>query len=78
MLDICRKLYILLNLKKCICFTPFSVLLGHVVYKKGLLVYQENIFLIMDMPPPHKYIEALCVDEDTWLTATNSLGAMNT
>ena len=33
MLDTCRQYQILLNLKKCIFFTPFGIFLVHVVYK---------------------------------------------
>jgi hypothetical protein len=38
MFDKCRQCQIALNLKKCILFSPFGVLLGHIVCKKGLLV----------------------------------------
>jgi hypothetical protein len=33
MLDKCRQCQIALNLKKCIFFSPFGVLLGHIVCK---------------------------------------------
>jgi hypothetical protein len=33
MLDKCRQCQIALNLKKCIFFSPFRVLLGHIVCK---------------------------------------------
>jgi hypothetical protein len=52
MLDKCRKCQIALNLKKCIFFSPFGVLLGHIVCKKGLLVDPSKIAIIVDFPPP--------------------------
>jgi hypothetical protein len=52
MLDKCRQCQIALNLKKCILFSPFGVLLGHIVCKKGLLVDRSTISIIVDLPPP--------------------------
>jgi hypothetical protein len=52
MLDKCRKCHISLKLKKCIFFSPFRVLLGNIVCKKGLLVYPSKIAIIVDLPPP--------------------------
>jgi hypothetical protein len=52
MLDKCRQCQIDLNLKKCILFSPFKVLLGHIVCKHGLLVYPSKISIIVDLPPP--------------------------
>jgi len=52
MLDKCRKFQIDLNLKKCIFFSPFVVLLVHIVCKKGLLVDPSKIAIIVDLPPP--------------------------
>jgi hypothetical protein len=52
MLDKCRQCQIALNLKKCIFFSPFGVLLGHIVCKQGLLVDPSKIAIIVDMPPP--------------------------
>jgi hypothetical protein len=43
MLDKCRQCQISLNLKKCIFFSPFGVLLGHIVCKQGLLVDPSKI-----------------------------------
>jgi hypothetical protein len=37
MLDNCRQCQIALNMKKCIFFSPFGLLLGNIVCKKGLL-----------------------------------------
>jgi hypothetical protein len=51
-LDKCRKCQIALNLKKCIFFSPFGVLLGHIVCKQGLLVDLSKIAIIVDLPPP--------------------------
>jgi hypothetical protein len=52
MLDKCRKYQIVLNLKKCIFFSPFGVFLGHIVCKQGLLVDPSKIAIIVDLPPP--------------------------
>jgi hypothetical protein len=52
MLDKCRQCQIDLNLKKCIFFSPFIVLLGHIVCKQGLLVDPSKIAIIVDLPPP--------------------------
>jgi hypothetical protein len=52
MLDKCRKCQISLNLKKSIFFSPFGVLLGHIVCKQGLLLDPSKIAIIVDLPPP--------------------------
>jgi hypothetical protein len=52
MLDKCRQCHISLNMKKCILFSPFGVLLGHIVCKQGLLVDPSKIAIIVDLPPP--------------------------
>jgi hypothetical protein len=52
MLDKCSQCQISLNLKKCIFFSPFGVLLGNIVCKQGLLVDPSNIAIIVDIPPP--------------------------
>jgi hypothetical protein len=52
MLDKCRQCQIALNLKKCIFFSPFGMLLGHIVCKQGLLVDPSKIAIIVDLPPP--------------------------
>jgi hypothetical protein len=52
MLDRCRQCQISLNLKKCIFFSPFGVLLGHIVFKQGLLVNPSKIAIIVGLPPP--------------------------
>jgi hypothetical protein len=52
MLDKCMQCQISLNLKKCIFFSPFGVLLGHIVCKHGLLVDPSKIVIIVDLPPP--------------------------
>ena len=52
MLDKCRQCQIALNLKKFILFSPFVVLLGHIVCKQGLLVDPSNIAIIIDLLPP--------------------------
>ena len=50
-LEHCRRYEISLNLKKCIFCTPFGILLGHVVYHNGMLVYPTKIVIILDLPP---------------------------
>jgi hypothetical protein len=52
MLDKCRQCHISLNLKKCIFFSPFGVLLGHIVCKQGSLVDPSKIVIIVNLPPP--------------------------
>jgi hypothetical protein len=52
MLDKCKKCHISMNLKKCILFSPFGVLLGHIVCKQGLLVDPSKIAIISDLPHP--------------------------
>jgi hypothetical protein len=52
MLDKCKECQLTLNLKKCILFSPFGLLLGHIVCKQGLLVDPSKIAIIVDLPPP--------------------------
>ena len=52
MLEKCGEHRISLNLKKCIFSVPFSILLGHVVYKQGLMVDPAKIAIIVNLPPP--------------------------
>ncbi len=52
MLDTCHRYQIRLNLKKCIFYVPFGILLGHVVCKKGLMVDPANIVAIVTMEAP--------------------------
>ena len=59
MLNTCRQYHISLNLKKCICFSPFDVLLGHIVCKQGLMVDPAKIDIIVNLPPP-KTVRHLC------------------
>jgi hypothetical protein len=51
-LDKCRQCQISLNLKKCMLFSPFGVLLRHIVCKQGLPVDPSKIAIIVDLPPP--------------------------
>ena len=39
-------------MKKCIFFSPFGVLLGHIVCKQGLLVDPSKIAIIVYLSPP--------------------------
>jgi hypothetical protein len=59
MLDKCRQCQIALNLKKCIFFSPFGVLLCHLVCQHGLLVDPSKIAIIVDLPPP-TLVKQLC------------------
>jgi hypothetical protein len=59
MLDKCRQCQISLNLKKCILFSPFGMLLVHIVCKQGLLVDQSKISIIVYLPP-HTLVKQLC------------------
>jgi hypothetical protein len=52
MLDKCGKYHIALNLKKCIFFSTFGVLLGHIVCKQGLLLDMSKITIIVYLTPP--------------------------
>ena len=52
MLDTCRRYQVMLNLKKCIFFVPFGILLGHVVCKKGLTVDPAKIAVIVNLDGP--------------------------
>jgi hypothetical protein len=47
-----RQCQIDLNMKKCIFFLQFEVLLGHIVCKQGLLVDPSKIAIIVDFQPP--------------------------
>ena len=51
-LERCRQFHISLNLKKCIFCAPFGILLGHVVYREGLLMEPIDISIIGYLPPP--------------------------
>ena len=51
MLEHCLQYQISLNLKKCIFCAPFGILLGHVVYRDGMLVDPAKIEIILDPPP---------------------------
>jgi hypothetical protein len=39
-------------MNKCIFFSPFGVMLGHIICKQGLLVDPSKIAIIVDLPPP--------------------------
>jgi hypothetical protein len=52
MLEICRQCQISLNIKKCIFGTPFGILLGNIVCKKGLVVDPAKIAVIINLQPP--------------------------
>jgi hypothetical protein len=66
MLDKCRQCQIALNLKKCIFFSPFGVILGHIVCNQGLLVDPSKIAIIVDLPPPTS-VKQLCTTRTYWL-----------
>jgi hypothetical protein len=46
MLDQCKQCHISMNVKKCIFLSPFRILLGYIVCKKGLLVDPTKIVLL--------------------------------
>ena len=48
-----HKIYISLNLKKCIFCAPFGILLGHIVCRQGLMVDPANIAIIVNLPTPN-------------------------
>ena len=48
-----------LNLNKSIFFSPFGVLLGHIVCKHGFLVDPSKISIIFDLSPPTS-VKQLC------------------
>jgi hypothetical protein len=52
LLDKCRQCQISLNMKNFILFSPFGVLLAHMVCKKGFLVDPSKIAIIVDLPRP--------------------------
>ena len=52
MLDTCRRYQITLNLKKCLFYAPFGILLGHVVCKQGLMVDPKKIVVIVNLEAP--------------------------
>ena len=52
LLERCRQHQISLNLKKCIFFTQFGILLGHIICKEGMLVDLAKITVIVDLLTP--------------------------
>jgi len=42
-------------MNKCIFFSPFGVLLGHIVCKQGLLVDPSKISIIVYLPSPTSF-----------------------
>ncbi len=60
MLDKCMQLQIPLNIKKCMFFSPFGVLLGHVICKHGLLANLAMISIIVNLEVP-TVVRKLCV-----------------
>ena len=59
MLAKCRQYQISLNLKKCIFYVPFAVLLGHIVCRQRLMVDPTKIAIIVNLPPPNS-VKQLC------------------
>jgi hypothetical protein len=47
-----RQLQISLNLKKCIFCVFFGNLMGHIVFREGVLVDPVKDVIILNMPPP--------------------------
>ena len=52
MLERCMQCQTSMNIKKYIFGTPFGILLGHIVCKKGLLMDPAKIAVIVKLPPP--------------------------
>jgi len=52
MFDRCWQCQVALNLKKCVFFSPFGILLRHVVCKHGLIMDPAKIAIIFNLPPP--------------------------
>lgn len=49
----------MLNLKKCLFYLPFGILLGHVVCKQGLMVDPTKIVVIINLEAPRS-VKQLC------------------
>jgi len=60
MLDTCRQYQISLKLNKCIFCAPFGILLGHIVYKQGLMVDHMKIAVLVNLPIS-KVVRQLCM-----------------
>jgi hypothetical protein len=71
MFDCYRQLWIYLNLKKCIFCVPFGNMLGHIVWKEGVLVDPAKAIVILNMPPPTIYKQFQSI-----LVHTRSTGIM--
>jgi len=52
MLDSFRRYHIVLNIKKCLLYVPFGILLGHVVCKQGLMVDPAKIVVVVNLEAP--------------------------
>lgn len=52
MLERCWSVRLSLIIKKSIFFTPFGVLLVHIICKDGIMVDMAKIKVIMDLKPP--------------------------
>eukprot|EP00253_Pinus_taeda_P022602 PITA_22602 len=52
MLDTFRRYHILLNIKKCLFCVPFWILVGHVVWRQGLMVDSIKIAVIINLDAP--------------------------
>jgi hypothetical protein len=48
-------------MKKCIFFSLFGVLLGHIVCKQGLMVEPSKVAIIVDLSPPNS-VKGLLVE----------------
>jgi len=52
MLDTFQRYQIILNWKKFLLCVPFGILLGHVVYRQGLVVDPTKIMVIINLEVP--------------------------
>ena len=48
----CKKKNSVLNWKKCNFMVKKGIVLGHVIFEKGIEVHKEKIDLISNLPPP--------------------------
>ena len=51
MLERCWQHQIMLDSYKCILCAPFGIMLGHIVYKEGILVDATKIRIIVNLSP---------------------------
>ena len=65
-LDRYRQPQVSLNFNKCIFFSQFGIILGHVVYKQGLLVDHAKNAIRVDLPQPTSVQQLFTTLGHTW------------